>query len=57
MKTIQIEAGKMDNNALLRAAGVRRIHAGWFTVFYRGVVLDQSTICHAQRNRKGAINP
>jgi len=57
MQTLQIEAGKMDNNALLRAAGVRRIHPGWFTVFYRGVALDQSTICHAQRNRKGAIKP
>lgn len=55
MNTLQIEARKLDNNDLLRAAGVKRIHAGWYTVQYRGVRLDQSTICSATRNRKGEI--
>ena len=55
MKTIQLEAGQFDNNELLKSAGVRRVHAGWYTVSYNGVQLDKSTICSAKRNRKGQI--
>ena len=55
MNTLQIEAHKLDNDDLLRAAGIKRIHPGWYTVQYRGVSLDQSTICAAKRNRKGEI--
>jgi hypothetical protein len=55
MKTIQIEAHTDDNNTLLRAGGVRRIHPGWYTVHYRGPVLDRSTVCAAKRNPKGEI--
>ena len=63
MNTLQIQAHAFDNNDLLRAAGVKRIHPGWYTVHYpgwytvhyRGVSLDQSTICSATRNRKGEI--
>lgn len=55
MNTLQIEAHKSDNDALLRAAGVKRIHKGWYTVQHRGVCLDRGTICAASRNRKGEI--
>ena len=52
MTTIQILA--LHNIDLLRAAGVKRIHQGWYTVTYRGI-LDRSTICNARYNRKGEI--
>lgn len=55
MKALQIEANNYDNNELLRHAGVKRIYPGWYTVHYRGVKLDKSTICEAKRNRKGQI--
>lgn len=55
MKKIQIEAGRFDNDALLRQAGVKRIHAGWYTVWYNGVVLDGSNVNSAKRNRNGEI--
>jgi hypothetical protein len=55
MKTLQIEANNYDNNDLLRYAGVKRIFPGWYTVHYRGVKLDKSTICGAKRNRNGRI--
>lgn len=55
MKTIQLEAHKTDNNDLLRSAGVRRIHAGWYTVTYNGVSLDPSTVTGATRNPKGKV--
>jgi len=55
MKTMQIEAGKFDNNELLRAAGVKRIFSGWYTVWYNGVALDSSTVTTARRNRLGKI--
>lgn len=55
MNTLQIQAHTFDNDDLLRAAGIKRIHPGWYTVQYRGVSLDQSTICSAKRNRKGEI--
>ena len=55
MKTMQIEAGKFDNNELLRAAGVKRIFIGWYTVWYNGVALDSSTVTTARRNRLGKI--
>lgn len=54
-QTLQIEAHESDNDDLLRAAGVRRIHHGWYTVQWRGVRLDRSTICSAVRNRGGRI--
>lgn len=52
MNTIQILG--LHNIDLLRAAGVKRIHPGWYTVTYRGI-LDRSTICNARYNRKGEI--
>ena len=59
IKEIQIESGVRftngDNDDMLRAGGVRRIFPGWYTVSYRGVVPDNSTIVHAQRNRGGKI--
>lgn len=59
MKTIQIEAHKIlgseSNDEILRAAGVRRIHAGWYTVEYNGVFADRSTVVGARRNRHGEI--
>jgi hypothetical protein len=55
MKTIQIQANDYDNNRLLRAAGIKRIFSGWYTVQYRGVSLDSSTIVSAKRNRNGLI--
>ena len=39
MNTLQIQAHTFDNDDLLRAAGVKRIHPGWYTVQYRGVGL------------------
>jgi hypothetical protein len=59
MKTIQIESrwlcdGQWTND-LLKAAGVQRIHSGWYTVTYDGVALDESTIRRAKRNRNGEI--
>lgn len=56
MKTIQIEAHKQNHNALLKSAGVRRIHPGWYRVSYNGAMLDASTICSARRNHKGEIS-
>jgi len=55
MKQIQIQANDYDNNRLLRAAGVRRIFSGWYSVTYNGPKLDCSTVTSAKRNRKGAI--
>ena len=56
MNTTQIESGEFDNNDPLRNVGIKRIHAGWYTVKYNGVKLDASTIVSAKRNRKGEIN-
>ena len=55
MKALQIEARESGNNELLRLAGIKRIHPGWYTVKYSGVRLDSSTIAHAARNPKGGI--
>ena len=56
MKTIQVEAHKLDNNGLLRSAGVKRIHPGWYTVTYIGATPDPSTVIRATRNRGGRIH-
>lgn len=60
MKTIQIEAHAVYGDSytadeMLRDAGVKRIHPGWYTVFFRGVYPDSTTVCGARRNRKGEI--
>lgn len=59
MKTMQIDADSLQeresNRALIRAAGVKRIHGGWYTVKYNGVHLDCSTVMNAKRNPKGQI--
>jgi hypothetical protein len=57
MKSIQIESesGKDDNNELLRFGGVKRIHAGWYTCHFNGVVIDKSTIQSAKYNRGGKL--
>lgn len=55
MKTLQLEAHKFDNDSLLKTAGVKRIHPGWYSIAFRGVALDSSTICAAHRNRGGEI--
>jgi hypothetical protein len=59
MKTIQIESGikyvNSNNDDLLRVAGVKRIFPGWYTVQYRGVIPDYSTVVCAWRNRGGKI--
>ena len=60
MKTIQIEANKnlgdsVTNNDILRAAGVKKIHNGWYSVKYNGQCLDCSTASEAKRNAKGEI--
>ena len=60
MKTIQIEANKnlgdsVANNDILRAAGVKKIHSGWYSVTYNGVSLDCSTVVSAKRNKNGEI--
>lgn len=54
-RTLQIDSSAPDSLPILRAAGVRRIHPGWYTVHYRGPVLDRSTVCQATRNPKGLI--
>lgn len=60
MKTIQLESGVKftngDNDDLLRSAGVKRIFPGWYTVWFNGVVPDNSTVNCARRNRKGKLN-
>jgi len=55
MKSLQIQANDHDNNRLLKAGGIKRIHAGWYTVTYNGPKLDSSTINGAKRNRSGHI--
>lgn len=46
-----------DTVEILRGAGVKRIHPGWYTVRYQGISLDPSTVRGARRNRRGQINP
>lgn len=58
MNTLQFFYDKNQNSdegALLRAAGLKRLHEGWYSVQYRGVKLDKSTICAAKRNKNGQI--
>jgi hypothetical protein len=55
VKTLQIEAHQMNNDEILRAAGIKRIHSEWFTVNYNGISLDCSTVISAKRNPKGEI--
>lgn len=55
MNTLQIQAHTFDNDDLLRAAGIKRIHPGWYTVHYRGPWLGRQSIGSAKRNRKGEI--
>ena len=55
MKKIQIEATSGYNNEILRAAGVKRVRDGWYTVTYNGVTLDSSTAVSAKRNPRGNI--
>ena len=52
---MQINALTHGNPELLKAAGIKRIHAGWYTVTYRGPKLDYGTITNAKRNPKGEI--
>lgn len=52
---IQLQAHALNNNDILRAAGVKRIHDGWYTVHYNGVKFDKSTIIGAKRNHLGRI--
>lgn len=54
MSRAQIHS-QFDTENLLRFAGVRRVHYGWYTVEYRGPVLDRSTVCSARRNPKGEL--
>lgn len=57
MKTIQLQGGiSDDDDNILRAAGVKRITPGWYTVGYNGVVLDRSTVAWAKRNVGGEID-
>lgn len=59
IKTIQIQSGikytNGNNDDLLRAAGVKRIFPGWYSLRYRGVIPDCSTVVCAWRNRGGKI--
>lgn len=58
MNTLQFFYDKNQNSdegALLCAAGLKRLHNGWYFVQYRGVSLDKSTICAAKRNKNGQI--
>lgn len=60
MKIIQIELNPNyetwdEHRDILRAAGVQRIHRGWYTVLYNGVDLDASNVVQAKRNPKGEI--
>lgn len=55
MKTMQLNAATGDNSEILHAAGIKRIHSGWYTVTYRGPKLDRSTVTSAKRNLKGEI--
>ncbi len=62
MKTMQLEAHKEDgslprNDQLIYSGRVKRIHSGWYTVWYNGVNLDCTTVTRAKRNRLGKINP
>lgn len=55
-QSIQIEAHKLsDADEILKAAGVKRIHSGWYTVWFNGVVPDTTNVTRAVRNRKGEI--
>jgi hypothetical protein len=60
MNTLQIfhdsraSGGSRDNSKLLRHF-YKRLKTGWYTVNYRGVNLDDSTICAAKRNKKGEL--
>ncbi len=49
MKQIQIQSHDYDNKRLLRAAGVRRIFPGWYSVTYNGTKLDCSTVTSAKK--------
>ena len=53
--TMQIEAGSFDNNAILKAGGVKRIHDGWYTCHFNGMYLGCSTITSTKRNKKGEL--
>lgn len=55
MKTMQLNASTGDNSEILHAAGIKRIHSGWYTVTYRGPKLDRTTVTSAKRNPKGEI--
>lgn len=59
MKIIQIQSGVKytngSNDDLLRAAGIRRIFKGWYSLCYRGIIPDCSTVVWAKRNRGGEI--
>jgi hypothetical protein len=44
-----------DVDNLLHSAGCKRLTTGWYTVWWRGVNLDNSTICAAKRNKNGHI--
>jgi hypothetical protein len=55
-KTTQVEARQdTETDALIRSGGVRRIHKGWYTIAYRGVVLERGLVISARRNPRGKI--
>lgn len=56
MKTMQILGHKSTNNKLLRAAGVKRIYQGWYTVRFHGEPFDKSTVVSATRNKEGEFD-
>ena len=59
MKTTQLfyhpQIADAANNGEILKVLRKRLKAGWYTVGWRGVTLDKSTICLAERNRGGEL--
>lgn len=56
LKTLQMATCMNDyDRHILKMGGIKRIHGGWYSVTFRGVKLDASTVISAKRNKGGKI--
>lgn len=59
LKTIQVQTnnkfGDLTINNLLKSAGVKRIHNGWYSLWYDGMSPNYLNVVKAKRNPSGKI--
>lgn len=59
LKTIQVHSEKSCANfnvrKLLKSAGIKKIHRGWYSLWYDGMIPNSYNVVKAKRNFGGKI--